>query len=519
MSLAPLLLVLQVTGTVRYQDRVYDAGGFTGATPFRPVRQAEVEIVNNATQTVVGNGTTDDLGDFSIGGVPDGLTVYARVYARRADGGIHAEVRNNTAADAVYAATTQTALTAGGGNAAIPTRDLTIAEGAAPAFNIFDCAVKSFQYQDSVDPDLPAVPARLLLYWEADTPLGTFFSEGPNAVFLLGIASDPDQYDDDIILHEIGHWVASNFSKDDTLGGPHSITDQLDPRTSWSEGWSHYWSAAVRRFFPGEYPAPEVQVDNFGAGNSAFELETPSFPAETVMATNEGAVAAVLWDVADPANEAFDLVSGAEAEVWLAFNDRIPLRSLITLEDFREGLALEAPGIMPDVTGSAADLRIMNDRLIRYHPDVGESDDTPGTAVPLAPDTPLAQRTTFGIGDEDWYAVDVPAGRVLSARAFNPGDGARPRLEIFDPSGATLLASGTFSATLPVGTAGTYLVRVTAAGPVVENGYYDIEASVFSVSVHPKEAGYCSASAAVLPGASWVPVLLLLGILACSARR
>src|SRR5258708_6686924 len=113
----------------------------------------------------------------------------------------------------------------------------------------------------------------------------------------------------------MGHWVAFIFSRDDTLGGDHYIVDQLDPRTSWSEGWAHYWSAAVRRHenlrlsgLPGppppEYAAPNLQVDNKGAGNDVFDIEGPSFPALTVMATNEVAVACVLWDITDSANEA-----------------------------------------------------------------------------------------------------------------------------------------------------------------------------------------------------------------------
>src|SRR5436190_23412472 len=115
----------------------------------------------------------------------------------------------------------------------------------------------------------------LTVDWEARCPYGAYFDRVPNAVFFLGLSSDPDEFDDDIILHEMGHWVAFNFSRDDTLGGDHVIVDQLDPRTSWSEGLAHYWSAAVRRHenlrlsaLPGppppEYAAPNLQVDNKG---------------------------------------------------------------------------------------------------------------------------------------------------------------------------------------------------------------------------------------------------------------
>ena len=227
----------QVTGVVRYEDREYDAGGFTGAQPFLPVRQAEVEILDGAT--VVGSGVTDNTGAFSVSGVPGITLVRARIYARRDGPCMNVVVRNNPTANAIYTVTTVSVTTDAGGNAPIPMLDLTIASGTAPVFNIFDCGIRSFEYQDTVDADLPVAPPPITIYWESGTSLGTFFSDTDNAIFLLGLVSDPDQYDDDIILHECGHWVSFNFSLDDSPGGPHSIVDQLDLRLSWSEGWAH----------------------------------------------------------------------------------------------------------------------------------------------------------------------------------------------------------------------------------------------------------------------------------------
>src|SRR5262249_13519959 len=153
--------------------------------------------------------------------------------------------------------------------------------------------------------------------------------------------ADPDEYDDDIILHEMGHWVASNFSKDDTLGGEHTIVDQLDPRTSWSEGWAHYWSAAVRlhrNLSVPEYAEPNIQLDNKAVIRSAFDLEGPSFPTQTIMATNEVAVGSILWHIPEAATgTAGDLASDREGEIWRSLSVRIPSRTDITLEDFHAG--------------------------------------------------------------------------------------------------------------------------------------------------------------------------------------
>ena len=520
----------QVTGRVRYQDREYDLNGFTGWRPYRPVRQAEVEIVRAGSNQVLGTGVTDETGAFSISGIPGGTGVFARVYARRSGGGIHAVVRDNFEDKAIYTAVTGNITTNAKGEGTFPDLDLTILSGAAPPFNIFDTAVKSFQYLASLDPNHPDVPDLLTIYWEPGTSDGTYYSPDDKAVFLLGISSDPDEYDDDIILHEIGHWVAHHFSKDDSPGGYHTILDQLDARMSWSEGFAHYWSAAVRRFFPSEYSYPSWIVDNNSGGASRFDLEGPSFPDRAVMATNELAVAASLWDITDSSNEGgFDLLSGNEAEVWRAIHVRIPPRTEITLEDFREGLALEQASLLPEVTGDESSLRIMNARSILYFATLDEPNDAPAAAVPLT-SSGLSKRTIYPIGDEDWYAIDLEEG-LLRAETLNLGDGADTFLELFAPDGTTQLAANNDRAAgdrrsliqFPISSPGTYYLRVTAAGTVVENGYYDIRAGIAGPLPSPPDpprAGYCSAAAGTAgPRPGWIGILSLMLLGALPRRR
>jgi|GEM_PF-2065914 len=79
-------------------------------------------------------------------------------------------------------------------------------------------------------------------------------------------------------------------------------------------------------------------------------------------------------------------------------------------------------------------------------------------------------------GDEDWIAVEVPAGGgtlVATTRGFLPGDCASgdldPYLELYDEAGATLVAENDDAVDLcavlepPPLDEGTYLLRVTAA--------------------------------------------------------
>ena len=56
---------------------------------------------------------------------------------------------------------------------------------------------------------------------------------------------DSDEFDDFILLHEYGHFLASVYARDDTPAGPHGTGMKLDPRLAWSEGWATYLACAV----------------------------------------------------------------------------------------------------------------------------------------------------------------------------------------------------------------------------------------------------------------------------------
>ncbi|RPH50831.1 MAG: PKD domain-containing protein, partial [Planctomycetota bacterium] len=268
--------------------------------------------------------------------------------------------------------------------------------------------------------------------------------------------------------------------------GPHTIIEQLDPRTSWSEGFAHFWSALVRRF--AGYPFPTLQVDNFSTGHSTFDIEGPSVSSQAIMATNELAVACVLWDIVDAANEGpFDTLSGQEPEIWRALTSlRAPPQPNITLEDFHAGLAIEAPGIMTAVTGTAALPGIFKDRQVRYYADGSEANDSSGAAATLTPGPAgLATRTFHAASDKDWYVIVATPGTLI-VETRNLGDGGNTLLELYDSTGTTLLASNdnrspsdlSSQVSRVVPTGGTFRARVVRVGGVVERGYYDLRAQV-----------------------------------------
>ena len=64
-------------------------------------------------------------------------------------------------------------------------------------------------------------------------------------MLLAGGIEDPDEYDDDIILHEFAHYFSHVWSRDNSPGGRH-IGDPVDPRLAWGEGLATGLSAMIR---------------------------------------------------------------------------------------------------------------------------------------------------------------------------------------------------------------------------------------------------------------------------------
>src|SRR6185295_4905850 len=64
----------------------------------------------------------------------------------------------------------------------------------------------------------------------------TRFNAASNTAYVLGDrATDSDEFDDAVILHEYAHMLAARFSWDDSPGGVHSVGDVEDPRLAGSE--------------------------------------------------------------------------------------------------------------------------------------------------------------------------------------------------------------------------------------------------------------------------------------------
>jgi PKD repeat protein len=519
-TVAPATRADTVSGTVRYADQHYSynpGNGQLAITPqWLPVRQAEVEIVR-ADNATLGSGVTDDAGGYTVTVANAGSqSIFLRVYARRADPahGIHAVVKA-TSSRAIYAYATAAAAR---DTDAPVTIGCDIPAGSSSAFNIFDVAVLSFQFLGTLGATV--TNANLLtLYWESGTTAGTYTDTDTNSIYLLGRSTDSDDFDDDIILHELGHYVAVNFAKDDSPGGSHTITGHYIITLTWSEGWAHFWSSSVRQWAvstpavapPGtagdRYPQVAWLIDTRGSGSPfAYDIGTPT-PAVSG-ADNELSVGAALWDIAADAGAGGTLGLGVSG-IWHVFHDRFPLRAslpvpdhFVTFEDFFD----EWNG-----AGYASLDAVLAARTIRYVADAREANDSPGTAAPLDPlpasagaGKTLALNTFFKtgavpVGDEDWFSFTAFANQTFRIETLNLGDGADTFLHVYDPSLTEVAsnddrAAGTASSLVQFTTAvaGTFSIQVApypghppypAADQVATYGYYDLRITPVTTGV------------------------------------
>ncbi|MBI3892182.1 MAG: proprotein convertase P-domain-containing protein, partial [Candidatus Wallbacteria bacterium] len=322
-----------ISGTARFEKRPVTDAGY-GTSFFSPCRFNQIEIVLT-DNTVLGTSSTDASGNYSVT-LPDQgqQTVFLRVYAAQQSGNFRLLVANNNTAQATHTARSQ--------NQSLNTNlastiniDIPVAS-AAGAFNIFDQGIK---VQQRLFQQTGQVPPRLTFFWQQGTADGTFFQASLNAIFLLNGTSDFDEYDDDVIIHETGHYVEANFSRDDSVGGQHAQSDShQDLRVAWSEGAAYWWSGAIQN--------KADQRDITANGVSFFEMETPSNASTATGGDNEVAVESVLWDIFDDASTTDSTpgvdddpiqISDAFQRMYLVLQHQFGAGNDTTLENFYNG--------------------------------------------------------------------------------------------------------------------------------------------------------------------------------------
>ena len=301
-----------LNGVATY-DSIGNASGplLYTAIASKPVRGATVEIVN-AASSVLATATTDANGAYSVS-VPSSTDLLVRVRAQMTQSGSGANwdvtVRDNTQSDAIYSMESPLF---NSGVAAL-SRDVHAPSGwggsgysatrvAAP-FAVLDTVYAAQAKVLSVAASTAFPPLRV--FWSinnlpasgdrAQGQIGTtsFVSggSGSRAIYVLGKENvDTDEYDSSVVAHEWGHYYQSAFSRDDSPGGNHSISQFVDRRLAFSEGWGNAWSGiALER---------SNYTDSLGSGQAqGTNLDLTVGPASGAGWFRESSVQSILWQL------------------------------------------------------------------------------------------------------------------------------------------------------------------------------------------------------------------------------
>jgi hypothetical protein len=477
-----------VGGNVTFVKRLYDRHGLTGRRVVKPVRYALVEMVREVDGSVVTWTYTDENGNYcaAVRGVSREFpAVYPRVVSRTDPSKFKIAVVNDITIPPSFASLYS--LLGAPFNGAIPgiyTRDLAVPVLAqlsgAPfslsgAFNILDVATIGAETAVALAGRAPG--ATLLLGWTPGTAFGAgtvgtyFVADDPTQVNdpaqqMAGIelsggdgggdpdSGDHDEFDDDVILHEYGHFMSYSFSKPAEAGGTHYLNDSSqDIRLAWSEGWATFFSAVARD--GAHLPDSHLMVNTRGGDpghpeqpfSYFFEIETPhsdllsssaiGTPLEThgVYTTSEVAVSAVLWDLYDSSNESGDSYSLGASGVWDVFRRLSAAPNNVSLDTFAEYFAMQFG--LPNLA-KTAELR-----RVQYVADQYEvlGDDQIGPSVPGAiPSLPTCH-TLFPKGDVDHVKIELTAPSQVTVETFNLSNGADTTLQLLDANGTVVLAN------------------------------------------------------------------------------
>ena len=453
---------INVSGRITYEDKEYDRiNGFTYVTTFKAVRFADVELVNAAGSPIISASTTtfDGSYSFSIPSSNIGTNMYVRVISSATPAASQSmNVKNWSSV--LYAVNSATFALSGNAsvNLAIP-----ITSQADGAFNILDVMTSGFQFINAhAAPFNPTMS--LNAFWQNDVSNGTYYCRGYDATFCPGgtgiyVLSDPfgsydtDDFDDDVLIHEFGHFTASNFSLDDSMGGPHSLNgNTYDLRLTWSEGWGDFYQGAVKFWLSATDPSlissktgvPLSQyvdtVDGQAAlivdigdpddtgGGSPYCHNWVSLPPVITeyyctYSTNEIAVANVLW------NHMTGTGNYGMQKVWDVIAGFKPVPpSVVNLESFYDRWKT-AYGL-PVAT-------VYTSRLIDYSNDIYEADDGFLAASLVTANTATRNHRLYSSSkwpgaEEDYFKFVATAGVPYTITTSNLRNGADTSLTLYN---------------------------------------------------------------------------------------
>jgi hypothetical protein len=477
------------SGTFLYEDRELDQTGFTGVISQKPIRFADLDIYDG--KKTIATGKTDANGAFSISVIDSSVrTVKVRVFTKtNSTADLFVKVTNQS--NSVYAGVSANVVNHSPNvNVNFGTMVATVG-GGGEVFNIFDQAVYGADYVKVLKGTRPS--QLVTLKWAINGGVGVSYTSGSTVTL-----RDTAGYDDMPILHEWGHYVMNNYSKQTSPGGTHYLSGcDEDLRLSFDEGRASSFGLSVRRYYG--MPLCNVYVKTDGGSGPGhmvnwYDLEDATqYPCTGD--TSEVAVSRTIWDISDSASTT-DMTPGVEdsqdrlalpdAEVWQVYVGPIKLATYVTHETFWDGWfdPTVANGYFAEMKDN------FNLYTIEFWQDAYEPNNTVAQAKPIAAnDTPLHLTYFYdpdgngkGEADIDIFKLTATSGMVYTIETLNLLSDANTYLALLDTNGTTVLASNDNRSTsdpssIIVWTAprsAVFYVRSTHASDYGKYGSYDL---------------------------------------------
>ncbi|MEO6080017.1 MAG: PKD domain-containing protein [Steroidobacteraceae bacterium] len=356
---APVIVNVTVAGTVRFARVTYRSTspfGLDYANPvLRPARGVAVRAIDAGTLAVLATGVTDASGAYSLT-VTSNATIAIQVVAQMQRAGTprwDVRVQNGLTGTAPYTyASAAFSSNVGTKDIDIPTgipangsNPPSLSDRASGPFAILDTIFTAIQAVVAVAPS--ATFPELLVDWGVQTD-GSQFSTAAGGVqyiqLLADLGEDADEFDQHTVAHEFGHFVEHNFSRSDNRGGSHSLSDRLDMRTAFGEGFGYGFAAIVLN-------DPVVRdgfVNTLGqqvSGSFNAETNPPSTGAGAGCWCSEISVVSILWDLYDSVSDGSDNISLGFAPIWAAMTgDQRNTPAFTSIFSFITALKAAQPG-------------------------------------------------------------------------------------------------------------------------------------------------------------------------------
>jgi hypothetical protein len=418
-------------GVVTYEKVPATRTGLDFAARSRvPAAGIKVEIVNAPDRQVLGSAFTGADGRYRLS-VP--MPRRGRVYLRAL-----AEVENARVvrvSDRAELAVTSPVISVAPGQTVARDLFATDSSRIAGAFNIVSVIHRANARVRAAQPSaaLPRVEVR----WDTLYVGGTNFDWEDKVAFINGRRrEDSDEFDDSVIAHEYGHFLMASFSREDSPGGDHSVSELLDPRLAWSEGWADFFSGVTTG-------SPHYVDTGATRGRQMVlvhtDLEQDVLPRERPGIWSEHSVSSALWDWYDDAAEPADSVALGFAPLWTVLSGPLRKEPDVYLLDFVDGLS--RGGVQPRVLQ-----QVLGARRIAYPAAQVRFPEALRNGAPAtgAVDSRTTRRSNLWTSSAHyWFSLAESRSVTLSLKIVDARTPTRADLDLylFDAKGTQVAAS------------------------------------------------------------------------------